>query len=306
MTEQVEGREQEIGAYYGELGLTSEGDALLYMYDMNPGLQWVIAVEYEDKFNTLPEPMKSAVDDLIQKDAVNKYLKNPTKAEAERDGKLVLLETPFTVFVRKKGKRVEWQTMRAGGAGEQAEQAASGLAAGTYVWEPLTDEQTELAKQLAKDVVEIQWILAHETLDSLAEDTGADEIKMDMYATMAEHVYRSASYDFAKLWPTVRGSYVAPVSDGLDAVDVWLGAIKETPADDFLETLAEYHPLIIDADFAKVVLKSLGETGIKPDAEGRVLQAKKVFLFIELTSRHGLSKGMAKTMVDQAYDQIPF
>jgi hypothetical protein len=300
-------RQQEIGAYYGELGVTSEGDLLFYMYDMNPGLQYVIAVEYEDKFSSIPEPLKSIVDAMaLDEDKINKYLKNPTKAEAQRDNMLVLLENPITALVKKKGKRIDWSNVQAGPASQQAGQA--GQPAGTYVWAPLTSEQWEQARLLAGDVSGLQLLLAEELAIGLQEDIGQqDDEQFVVETTLAlqEQVFRSASFEFAKLWPSVRGALVSNADDAGPLDALWM-ALQEVEEDGFLDTLADVHPLIIDGDFAKALLKALGETGIKKDADGRVLQAKKVALFIELTSRHGLDKSLAKAMVDQAYEQIPF
>jgi hypothetical protein len=300
-----EGREQEIGAYYAELGLTADGDTIFYMYDMNPGLKWVICQEYEDKFNTMPEPLKSIATGMaLDEDKVNRYLKGPTKEEAERDGKLVLLESPMTVFVKKKGKRADWST--AGAASEQAAGQA-GQAPGTYTWEPMTGEQASLAGELAKDVAVLQWMVADEVLEAFAEQRGEDKLPTDMYADMIEHVYRGASYEFAKLWPSVRGALVTPVGDQLGgSLDPLVIAIQEAEEADFLEVLADNHPLVIDAEFAKVILRALGETGIKKEASERVIQAKKVALYLELTSRFEVPAGEAKSAVDRLLDQIEF
>lgn len=301
-----EARQQEIGGMYSELGVTSGGDKLAYMYDMNPGLDYPIAMVYEEEFELLPQYVRV----MVEQASVNDDVKNPTKAEAESRGKMLAIEPPFTATIKKKGKKVDWQSVQVGPAASQPAQQAAGMPAGPYVWEPLTPEQWGLAKGLARDVTGLQLLLANEFALNLAEDVGQDD--EDQFApetilNLTEAAFRSSSYEFAKVWPSVRGALVQSSDDALGGtLDSLVIAVQEAEEDEFLATLAEHHPLLVDDEFVKVVLKTVGETGIKKDVDGRVLQARKVALYIELTSRHGLSKDLAAAMVEQTYDQIPF
>jgi hypothetical protein len=124
-------------------------------------------------------------------------------------------------------------------------------------------------------------------------------------AELIPDVYRGTSYEFAKVWPTVRGAVVMSLDEAA-SLEVLLDAIGDGEAEDFTKALAANHPLILDAAFAGVILKTLGETGVKSEPEDRVEQAKKAAMYIELTSRHGVSKANAKAVIGFLYDEIPF
>lgn len=298
-----EARWQEMSAWYKEIGTTSSGDMIVFLYDMNPGLKWVIAVVYEEDFHRLPEPLKTLVDEAVAAERIDERLQNPTKADAESWDKLELFDPPFTAMVGK-GKKIDWSTVKVGATGEAND---VGIPVGPYVWEPMTPGQAGLASKLAQDVATLSWMIADEVLEEFAEFVGEDSLPEDMYADMIPAVHRSASFEFSKLWPSVRGSLVRPAEDAFDGtLDALVVAVQEVEEGEFLATLVAHHPLLIDEDFAKVVLKTVGEKGIKKDVDGRVLQAKKAALYIELTSRHGLGKDVAVAIVEQVYEQIPF
>jgi hypothetical protein len=294
-------RQQELAYVYSELGVTSSGDKLLYMYGSHEAMDYPAALVYEDTFELLPQHVRELVDSM----SANEDVKNPTKTEASNRGKLATLSTPITVMVGK-GKKIDWQSVQAGPASQQAKPAAGGRLVEAYVWEPMTPEQAERASLLAKDIVEQQWMIANEVVRSFGERRG-EEGSLVVHTSLIEPVHRSATYQFSREWPDVRQALVKPADDALSGtLDSLVIAIEAAEEDEFLDTLAKHHPLLIDAEFAKIILKAVGESGIKKDVEGRVLQAKKAALYIELTNRHEVSADVAKVLVEQVHDQIPF
>jgi hypothetical protein len=304
-----EARVQTIGGWYKELGVSGSGDKMAYLYDMNPGLQYVIATVYEEDFDKLPPHLATKVMNA----PVNEVISNPEKAKAENTGMLELVDPEFRVVIdpHRKGKHIDWEA-----TGDLSKQAAGGGPSGlagqlveSYVWEELSPEQWERAASLAGDVVGLQWGLAKEVIAGFAEIAGVepDEVDVDAYASLIESVQRGASYDFAKLWPSVRGASIAALAD-LATLDKLELAVRAGKPEDLTQILADNHPLVIDAAFAKVIFKSLGETGVAAEEDDRVLQAKRAALYVELTNRHGVTDAAtARGIVEEVYDdEVPF
>lgn len=296
-----EARLQSIIGWVG-ISSTSAGDMVIYLYDENPKLNFAIALVYEEEFEKLPSYIKENLDAVIEDEGVNKYLKSaPTKADAQNEGWLRTIDPPLKVMVKK--KRIDWlasgDVASGGPAGHPAQ--AGGQLPAEYIWEPLTQEQHDRADELIADLTQLQWVMLRHTLSAAAQEELLENPPTELLASM----YRAVSYEFAKVWPAVRGAVGKPLLDSVSMGNT-LEALLEVEAEDFIQALVDASDFIVDADFAKLMLKAVGETGIKSAPEERVTQARKVFLFVELTTRHGLNKGLAKNLVSEAFDQIPF
>jgi len=299
-----EARQQEIMGWVG-ISKTSKDDMLIYLYDSNPALEYAIVNLYEEDFEKMPPHFGKALMAAVDKEGVNEFLQAaPKKSEAQAKGWLREIEPPFHVMVHK--KKINWGQTGDLASGKPAVQMALAGQVAQQAWAgPLTGKQLGLASELVKDVVGLQWALAIETVDGFMEAIGTDTIEPELYANLVEPVFRGASFDFAKVWPSVRGAVMVS-TDEAASLDGLFKAVHETEPEKLFDLLADKHSMILDAGFAKIIFKTLGMTSLKPRADGRVEQAKKAVMYIELTTRHGLEKEVAIEAVNNAFDQIPF
>jgi hypothetical protein len=161
------------------------------------------------------------------------------------------------------------------------------------------DLARSIATENSRKLRAVLDIVSAELGDFLEAQRGSGkdiDIGEESFRYYAGLVYR----DVSKAYEVIRPAYLAQREAGVSSEwfkDSVIDTIEYGKPETFLVDVANAHPLLVDEDHARILLKEVGATGVPKDAVGRLNLAEKVWLYVELVSRFNFSKTVAKQMV---------
>lgn len=287
-----------VTAYVGPQ-VTKNGSRLAHLY--REGKRWSVGIVYQERFPELPHGLgeKLMADPIIPGSA-------PEYDAAKIQGVLQSCP-PFTITteVTPDNKHTKSIVEILGTTGVAAPQNT--VAAGRVFTSAIEGMEFNA---LSEDEV-------RELIDEIGQETyWKAEVALTHYASLAakEDLANVEAAVFGAIWRDINDQYRTARPALLTPVEKASGPQYPDPMviyngerADFLQHLADQHSQITDADRALDICKQLGIDKTADNADGRVDQAKRVWLFVDLVAVYMVNEQEAIRLVNDLFpEDVPF
>lgn len=305
MSEWTTKREKIVG-FVGPQKRSDGRDLLVHLYPELKNREvgkFVACTVYEERFGELPDDVTRYLteDNVLGGSA-------PTSQKAKQDGWWRECE-PFVVevYLDEDGKDTKKLAHVLGSASEVTAYGpttspyANGIAAAQASGQRLEFQElpdTEIA-DLASKIANESAIKMAVVIEEVKEVIDSPDSLA--WSDVLGHIWRDVTIQYRDVRPALLRPATASAQPDASVV-------RDGARVDFLSAVSGQHPNIADEDEAKAILQFIGVNVSAEDGDGRLVQAKRAWLYATLISEpYLLNEDLAATVAGDAFpDEVPF